>query len=79
MMSWMERQGGLIQRRVVERQKGEVVVVEQQHVDVVPDKDAVREVARAGLCHEGESMPLFILISPTVVMPSGEESYAVDM
>ncbi|CAL4946618.1 unnamed protein product [Urochloa decumbens] len=50
-----ERQGGLVQGRVVERQEwGEVAVAEEQHAGVVPVGDAVREAARAGLRHEGE-------------------------
>ena len=53
-----ERQGGLIQWRVVERQKGEVAVAEEQHAGVVPVGDAVREAARAGLRHEGERAPV---------------------
>uniref|UniRef100_A0A804QV85 Uncharacterized protein n=1 Tax=Zea mays TaxID=4577 RepID=A0A804QV85_MAIZE len=53
-----ERRGGLVQRRVVERQEGEVAVAEQQHAGVVPVGDAVREAARAGLGDEGERAPV---------------------
>jgi hypothetical protein len=51
-----EREGGLVQRRVVERQEagGEVAVAEEEHAGVVAVGDAVREAARGGLRHEGE-------------------------